>query len=100
MGQEGTYMPIYYEGMEKTQAQNTTCTTLRFQLKYLDILTYYVLKQVMFKFPLFTSSLIDWHKPKLYQLILVFHCYYFSVQIFTILLRGATRIFRFFLYVA
>ena len=71
MGQEGTYMPIYYEGMEKTQAQNTTCTTLRFQLKYLDILTYYVLKQVMFKFPLFTSSLIDWHKPKLYQLILV-----------------------------
>ena len=73
---------------------------LRFQLKYLDILAYYVLKQVMFKFPLFTSSLIDWHKPKLYQLILVFHCYYFSVQIFTILLRGATRIFRFFLYVA
>lgn len=44
---------------------------LRFQLKYLDILAYYVLKQVMFKFPLFTSSLIDWHKPKLYQLILV-----------------------------
>ena len=72
---------------------------LRFQLKYLDILAYYVLRQVMFKFPLFTSFLIDWHKPKLYQLILVFHCYYFSVQIFIVLLREATRIFQFFLYV-
>ena len=74
---------------------------LRFQLKYWDILAYYVLKQAMFKFPLFTSSLIDWHQPKLYQLILVFHCYYqyFSVQIFAVLLREATRIFRFFLYV-
>ena len=73
---------------------------LRCHLKYLDILTYYALKQFMFKFPLFTSFLIDWHKPKLYQLILVFHCYYFSGQIFTVLLREATRIFQFFLYVA